>query len=220
MEAIRFEMLKLRVIDGLSLEEIGEKYNLTREGARQVILDVYGELLTDDYRIQWMKREGMNDLNEPLLDLVLSATARERKALVKLIGGLKWNYDIKCPEDIIKIPQSDLLRVKNFGATNLWHVKRAFMNYGMPCDLDTMEVIDQKIAASSDKGHAGLRLRFRILRRDKFTCQYCGKSPKTDETVVLEVDHIKPLAKGGTWDDGNLVTSCKSCNLGKSDFIL
>jgi hypothetical protein len=220
METRDFEMLKLRVVDGLSLEKIGEKYDLTRERVRQIILAAYGTLLTDDYRLQWMKREGIDDLGEPLLDLVLSAEQRERKALIRLLDGLRRNYDIRCPEDIIKIPQKDILRTKNFGATNFWYVKRALMNYGMPYDLDTKEVVEQKIAASAEKSCVGLRLRFRILRRDKFRCQYCGKSPKDDERVVLEVDHVRPLSKGGMWDDENLVTSCKNCNLGKGDIIL
>ncbi len=220
METRDFEMLKLRVVDGLSLEKIGEKYDLTRERVRQIILDAYGALLTDDYRLQWMKREGIDDLSEPLLDLLLSAEQRERKALIRLLDGLRRSYDIRCPEDIIKIPQRDLLRTKNFGATNFWYVKRALMNYGMPYDLDTKEVVEQKIEASSEKVHAGLRLRFKILHRDKFKCQYCGKSPKSDENVVLEVDHIRPLSKGGLWGEDNLITSCKTCNLGKGDIIL
>ena len=38
------------------------------------------------------------------------------------------------------------------------------------------------------------KLRFEIFKRDKFTCQYCGKMAPD---VVLEVDHIKPVCKGG-----------------------
>lgn len=34
--------------------------------------------------------------------------------------------------------------------------------------------------------------------------------------MVLHVDHIFPVKSGGTNDQGNLVTSCESCNLGKS----
>ena len=55
-------------------------------------------------------------------------------------------------------------------------------------------------------------MRFQVLKRDKFTCQYCGKSG-----VELEVDHIKPVAHGGSNDLGNLITSCKNCNRGKRD---
>lgn len=60
-------------------------------------------------------------------------------------------------------------------------------------------------------------VRFEVFKRDSFTCQYCGnKSPD----VVLHVDHIKPVSKGGMNDMMNLVTSCLSCNLGKSAKLL
>lgn len=56
------------------------------------------------------------------------------------------------------------------------------------------------------------KIRFEVLKRDHFTCQYCGaKSPD----VILEVDHIKPVAEGGTNDMFNLITSCRDCNRGK-----
>jgi hypothetical protein len=54
--------------------------------------------------------------------------------------------------------------------------------------------------------------RFEIFRRDRFTCQYCGRRPPE---VVLEVDHIIAVAEGGGNDDMNLVTSCVDCNRGK-----
>lgn len=56
------------------------------------------------------------------------------------------------------------------------------------------------------------RIRFEVFKRDCFTCQYCGrKSPD----VILHVDHIKPVSKGGTNGITNLITSCSVCNLGK-----
>lgn len=59
-----------------------------------------------------------------------------------------------------------------------------------------------------------VRIRFEIFKRDNFTCRYCGrKSPE----VVLELDHIIPVSKGGTDDPINLTTSCFACNSGKSD---
>lgn len=58
------------------------------------------------------------------------------------------------------------------------------------------------------------KIRFEVFKRDSFTCQYCGcKAPD----VILEVDHINPVAKGGKNDLMNLVTSCFDCNRGKSD---
>ncbi len=53
------------------------------------------------------------------------------------------------------------------------------------------------------------KTRFEIFKRDRFTCRYCGKhSPE----VILEVDHILPVAEGGSNDLLNLVTSCRGCN--------
>jgi hypothetical protein len=57
-------------------------------------------------------------------------------------------------------------------------------------------------------------LRFEVFKRDSFTCQYCGRKAPD---VLLEADHIEPVAKGGSDDFLNLVTACKDCNSGKSD---
>lgn len=54
--------------------------------------------------------------------------------------------------------------------------------------------------------------RFRVFERDGFTCKYCGAKPPN---VVLEVDHVIPVASGGTNAIGNLVTCCEACNAGK-----
>ena len=56
------------------------------------------------------------------------------------------------------------------------------------------------------------KMRFEVLKRDRFTCQYCGKQ---SPSVVLHLDHIKPVSKGGKNTLLNLVTSCVDCNLGK-----
>lgn len=63
----------------------------------------------------------------------------------------------------------------------------------------------------------GKRLRFEVLKRDSFKCQYCGKSAPE---VILNIDHIKPVSDGGTDHIMNLVTSCFDCNSGKSDISL
>ena len=56
------------------------------------------------------------------------------------------------------------------------------------------------------------KTRFEVFKRDRFTCQYCGaKAPD----VVLHVDHVQPVADGGTNDLLNLLTACQGCNAGK-----
>lgn len=56
------------------------------------------------------------------------------------------------------------------------------------------------------------KLRFEVFKRDSFTCQYCGRHAPD---VILECDHIKPVADGGKNTLLNLVTSCMECNRGK-----
>lgn len=58
----------------------------------------------------------------------------------------------------------------------------------------------------------GKKLRFEVFKRDSFTCQYCGaKAPD----VLLQVDHIEPVASGWEGTLLNLATSCQPCNAGK-----
>lgn len=58
------------------------------------------------------------------------------------------------------------------------------------------------------------KVRFEVFKRDSFSCQYCGAS---SPEVVLEVDHIHPVSKGGDNEILNLITSCRACNSGKSN---
>lgn len=61
------------------------------------------------------------------------------------------------------------------------------------------------------------RTRFETFKRDGFTCQYCGQSPPG---VLLEIDHIHPVAEGGTSHADNLITACEACNRGKGAVLL
>lgn len=63
------------------------------------------------------------------------------------------------------------------------------------------------------KRSSSKRLRFEIFKRDNFTCQYCGRTPPA---IILEVDHIVPVSKGGGNEQINLLTACFDCNRGKS----
>ena len=69
----------------------------------------------------------------------------------------------------------------------------------------------------ADRKPLSKKIRFEVFKRDKFTCQYCGRMAPD---VVLQVDHIKPVSKGGKNDILNLVTSCADCNNGKSNIEL
>lgn len=53
-----------------------------------------------------------------------------------------------------------------------------------------------------------------VFKRDRFTCQYCGEQPGSEE---LTIDHVLPRAQGGTstWD--NCVLACVDCNSRKAN---
>lgn len=60
------------------------------------------------------------------------------------------------------------------------------------------------------------RARFEVLRRDKFRCYYCGTRGNETTGAGLTVDHVTPVALGGSDDPSNLVAACGDCNSGKS----
>ena len=55
------------------------------------------------------------------------------------------------------------------------------------------------------------RIRDRILLRDEYTCQDCGRV-----TVDGEVDHVVPLHLGGAESDFNRAYICKECHILKT----
>ena len=73
----------------------------------------------------------------------------------------------------------------------------------------------EEITKKLERKNLSKKIRLEVFKRDMFKCQYCGKSPIKDQDVVLEVDHIVPVAEGGSNEMINLVTSCWDCNRGK-----
>ncbi|MEI8383995.1 MAG: HNH endonuclease [Planctomycetota bacterium] len=53
-----------------------------------------------------------------------------------------------------------------------------------------------------------------IFKRDRFTCQYCGAQPGSEE---LTIDHVQPRSRGGTSTWENCVLACMECNSRKAD---
>src|SRR2546422_1043273 len=49
-------------------------------------------------------------------------------------------------------------------------------------------------------------VRHRVFERDNYTCSFCGSQED------LTLDHYVALSLGGTHDESNLVTACRSCN--------
>lgn len=62
-------------------------------------------------------------------------------------------------------------------------------------------------------------LRNHIKSRDNHTCRYCSVSLAREPHLLLEVDHIVPVSRGGMSTAGNLQTLCWRCNRTKSNKV-
>lgn len=59
-----------------------------------------------------------------------------------------------------------------------------------------------------------------IKERDDYTCQSCRNSTYNEPNLLLEIDHIIPISKGGLSVEDNLQTLCWRCNRSKSNKIV
>ncbi len=76
------------------------------------------------------------------------------------------------------------------------------------------------VTETSDERRRGRYLSFqtklRVVRRDNYTCQHCGKHLLDTE---VEFDHVIPIAKGGSSEEANIRLTCFDCNRSKSDRV-
>ncbi len=63
----------------------------------------------------------------------------------------------------------------------------------------------------------GARVTLEVLKRDRYTCRICGRSPVTVDGLDLEVDHVQRFSKGGADALANYQTLCQRCNRGKGN---
>jgi 5-methylcytosine-specific restriction endonuclease McrA len=61
-------------------------------------------------------------------------------------------------------------------------------------------------------------VRFAVYARDSWVCLYCARG--AEDGISLTVDHVQPVATGGTDAASNLVTCCGDCNSLKRDMSL
>lgn len=94
---------------------------------------------------------------------------------------------------------------------------QAFVNFANGTGVESPSASSVVIPTRGTGRDPSLRLRWRVLQRDRFCCCGCGASPALTAGVELHVDHIVPWSKGGETIIENLQTLCSECNLGKSD---
>jgi 5-methylcytosine-specific restriction endonuclease McrA len=81
------------------------------------------------------------------------------------------------------------------------------------------QLIERYVPEGRPRRPISPKLRLAVLERDGFCCRLCGRSAKT-HGIALEVDHIEPVAKGGSCEITNLQTLCEDCNAGKRDSLV
>lgn len=82
------------------------------------------------------------------------------------------------------------------------------------------ETIKFKKSAAGQRALMTSRLRREILERDGYTCKNCGASLQSEPNLLLEIDHIIPISKGGITSPDNLQTLCWRCNRSKGSKIV
>lgn len=63
-------------------------------------------------------------------------------------------------------------------------------------------------------------LREKIKKRDNYACRLCRNSVRSEPNLLLEIDHIIALARGGQTAEENLQCLCWRCNRSKGAKIL
>lgn len=77
------------------------------------------------------------------------------------------------------------------------------------------ELVKFRKSAAGQRALMTSKLRQTIKERDNFTCKQCGISVSQEPHLLLEIDHIVPISKGGLTTEDNLQTLCWRCNRSK-----
>lgn len=90
--------------------------------------------------------------------------------------------------------------------------------------VELIKTLESKLTASAfakeQRALMTKKLREFIKARDNYTCCTCGNSTHVEPNLLLEIDHIIPVSKGGQTEEMNLQTLCWKCNRAKSNKIL
>jgi hypothetical protein len=90
--------------------------------------------------------------------------------------------------------------------------------------VELIKTLESKLTASAfakeQRALMTKKLREFIKTRDNYTCCTCGNSTHVEPNLLLEIDHIIPVSKGGQTEEANLQTLCWKCNRAKSNKIL
>lgn len=180
----------------IQLETVLNNFNTIEEGNKTLVIE----------------KEEIISIIRKELPIVMKLTRRNR--LTKKLGLEKLDIDAAYfPEFIFRY---------------ISPAGRSVMECKVVINIDTLnryidymsDIIRGRDNAKSQRALMTSKLRKEILERDNYTCKYCGLSVREEPNLLLEVDHIIPISKGGVTSKDNLQTLCWRCNRSKGKKIV
>lgn len=113
------------------------------------------------------------------------------------------------PHDVVPFPHAVRMLVRGVAVVHEGDETRSIGEHPWP---KVLRLVRYVYAVWMDKPAAYNREA--VLRRDRYTCAYCGQQGKR---LVNTVDHIVPACRGGQWSWLNTVAACEPCNGRKAD---
>jgi 5-methylcytosine-specific restriction endonuclease McrA len=175
----------------------GQKYSNKRNRLIEDIISV------EDILLEYIIDNGWKDYGKfamKLTEKIVEEQPSTREALAKLVRNFAHPFfafnNITKEQFTVRFPLTELLQQSRIPRQHLTQTIRH---------------------PAHKRKTISKRLRLLILERDGYRCQLCGRTAKETK---LEVDHKKPVAKGGTDSLNNLWTLCIDCNRGKSDLSI
>jgi len=205
------DVIRLRFVEKKSMRVIATVLGISIERTRQLLNKALKGIMYEEEVAKWKRKIGIDHLSDDLVQLIYTVDSE----LIERVKKLIRNWGIRELSDFRKINLKNP-HTKSVGVATALKIKLALLKLGVPYDLDDFETIQRKLDGS-DNCDIGLKLRFKIFNRDGFACQYCGRSPRKDPSVILHADHIIPISKKGGNGEENMITACRECNLGKAD---
>lgn len=134
-----------------------------------------------------------------------------KKRIPYIVSNIEWNLH--------------KVNIYNFQFLYVSPAGKSSKSYTISITDEVLKKIQNEIYKKVDKkGHSRTQrsvmtndLREAIKQRDNYTCCNCGNSVFKEPNLLLEVDHIIPISKGGKTEASNLQTLCWRCNREKSN---